>query len=124
MIENRIADALADIRLELFRGNKDPKIIDEIASEYDLEPGVLALRLAKAYGSLEELEDRQAKSMTMLAIETRMKHAIHEYAKTEAGVDIAKWLEERAGREPSRQEVEYADDLWMGHALSKLMAGR
>jgi len=124
VIENRIADALADIRLELFRGNRDPKVIDEIAREYDLQPSVLALRLAKAYGSLEDLQARQSKSLTMAAIETRMKQAIHEYAKTEAGVDIAKWLEERAGRRPSREEVEYADELWMQHMLSKLMANR
>src|SRR5690606_23185390 len=110
MIETRIADALADIRLELFRGNRNPKIVDEIAREYDLQPGVLAFRLAKAYGSLEDLEARQTESLARAAIEQRMKEAIHAYAETEAGVDIGKWLEERAGRKPSRQEIEYADE--------------
>ena len=122
MIEESISNALADIRLELFRGNRDPKIIEEIAAEYDLLPSVLAHRLAKAYGSLGDLGRREATSATMRAIEARMKSAIHAYPETEAGVDIAKWLEERAGRTPSRQEVEYADELWVQYNLKKLMA--
>lgn len=121
-IEERIADALADIRVELFRGNRDPKMIDEIATEYDLKPVVLAARLARAYGSLEEMDRWQAKSVSMRAIEARMKSAIHAYAATEGGVETAKWLEERAGRAPSWEEVQYADGLWMQNALSKLMA--
>ena len=124
MIEGRISDALADIRLELFRGNRDPKIIEVIAAEYDLLPSVLANRLAKAYGSLEYLGHREAASATMKAIEARMSAAIRAYAETEAGVDIAEWLAERAGRTPSRQEVEYADHLWVQYNLKKLMADR
>ena len=121
-IDERIADALADVRVELFRGNRNPKMIDEIAADYDLKPSVLAARLARAYGTLEEMDRWQAKSVSMRAIETRMKSAIHEYAVTEGGIEIAIWLEERAGRAPSWDEVQYADELWMRHALNKLMA--
>jgi len=122
--EERIADALADIRLELFRGNRDPNVIDKIAGDYDLKPSVLANRLARAYGSLEDLDKWQSKSASMRAIEARMRDAIHAYAETEAGVDIAKWLEERAGRTASRYEVELADELWMQRTLSKIMLGK
>ncbi len=122
MIEERVANALADVRLELFRGNRNPEMIDEIAAAYSLQPSVLVRRLAQAYGSLEDLDSWQAKSANMQAIETRMKAAIHEYATTTAGVDIAKWLEERAGRVPSRAEVEFADELWMNRTLSKMIA--
>lgn len=124
MIEQRIADALADVRLELSRGNRSPRIIDEVAAEYDLKPEVLAHRLAKAYGSLEALDGWQARSTAMNAVEARMKQAIHDYAETEAGVDIALWLEERAGRAPTRAEVELADELWVDRTLRKIMADR
>ena len=120
-IEHRIADAIADVRLELFRGNRDPKMIDQIAADYDLKPSFLANRLAKAYGSLADLDRWQTKSVPLHAIEARMKEAIHAYAKTEAGVDIAEWLEERAGRPPSRGEVQLADELWLDHALSRIL---
>lgn len=123
-VEQRILDALADIRLELFRGNKNPKIIDEIANEYNLKPSVLSARLAKAYGSIADLEARNTKSLAMAAIEAKMKRAIYDYAKTDAGIEIAKWLEERAGREPSWEEVQYADELWMSRVLNQLMADK
>lgn len=123
-VEQRILDALADIRLELFRGNRNPKIIDEIANEYNLKPSVLSARLAKAYGSMADLEARNTKSLAMAAIEARMKRAIYDYAKTDAGIEIAKWLEERAGRKPSWDEVQYADELWMSRVLNELMADK
>ena len=122
MIEERISDALADIRVELFRGNKSASMIDEIAAAYDLKPNVLAARLAKAYGSLEELDSRQNKSLARLQIEARMEKALYAYAESEAGVNIAKWLEERAGRRPSQAEIDLADQLWMQRTLSKLMS--
>jgi hypothetical protein len=122
--EERIADAIADLRLELFRGKRSPEIFNEIAAEYDLKPEVLANRVAKAYGSLEDLNNWQAKSVALQSIEARMKYAIHEYAKTEAGVDIAKWLAERAGREPTRSEVELADELWLRRVLNDMMTGK
>jgi len=121
-IEQQILDALADIRLELFRGNKNPKMIDEIAIEYGLKPEVLAVPLAKAYGSLADLETRHTKSLATAAIEARMKRAIFDYAQTEGGINIAVWLAERAGRAPSFEEVQFADELWMQHVLNKLMA--
>lgn len=124
MIEERISNAIADIRLELFRGNRDPKVIDEIAAVYDLQPSVLSARLAKAYGSLEEMDRWREKSASMRAIEARMKEAIYAYAETEAGVDIGKWLEDRAGRTPSRAEVELADELWVDRTFRRMMAGR
>jgi hypothetical protein len=124
VIEDRISNAIADIRLELFRGNRDPKVIAEIAAAYDLQPCTLSARLAKAYGSLEDMDRWQEKSVSMSAIEARMREAIHAYAETEAGVEIGKWLEERAGRAPSRAEVELADELWVDRAFRKMVAGR
>ena len=97
-------------------------MIDEIAAAYDLKPNVLAARLAKAYGSLEELDSRQNKSLARLQIEARMEKALYAYAESEAGVNIAKWLEERAGRRPSQAEIDLADQLWMQRTLSKLMS--
>lgn len=75
-------------------------------------------------GPLDEVAGKEAQRIEQGATEARMKQAIYEYSKSEAGVDIAKWLEERAGRRPTEQEIDYADELWMQQTLSNLMAGQ
>ena len=126
MSEQSISDAIADVRMALAKGDKRHDLIAEIAAAYGLRPSVLASRIERAYGSIEELDRRDQKSATMRAIEARMMKAIYDYADFEAdyGVNIAEWLAGRAGREPTHSEIQLADELWMKRALSKLMADK
>ncbi len=119
-IEERVSDALSDIRLALSKNEFGNGTVAKIAKDYALKPETLLARLEKAYGSIEDLETRISAQKKRIDIEQQMERAIIEYSKGECGVVISEWLAERGGRKPTQKEIELADTLWMQRRLSEL----
>jgi hypothetical protein len=127
-IEERVRDALEDLRDLLAEGREISGAIAEAAEAYELKADVLQVRALKAFGELTTVRGRVDAAKSEGARKFRLRSAIERYRTACLQDDVpggAEWLRDEVGDDLSEDERQAAlrecMDIWMYTQLSKIL---
>src|SRR5687767_9468373 len=104
-IEDRVADAIAELEALLASGEPPDDAIPVAAKFENLRPEVLKLRAEKVLGDLRAVKAKNDVRSERIAEQQRAKKAIYEFAEMDKVFkDFPNWFAERTGRQPTKAE--------------------
>ncbi|NML06533.1 hypothetical protein [Sphingomonas sp. G-3-2-10] len=113
-IEERVSDALVDLRAALGEGAQLEGTLDELAAYYHLKPEVLRVRAERAFGDLHSVQELIAVERIASSREALLRSAFTKYRILAFGLATARnhpvppsfgqWLEKEFGFSGPEQE--------------------
>ena len=120
-IEERVADALAELEALLADGEVPEDAIPAAARMENLKPEVLRVRAERALGDLRTVKAKNDLRTARIAQQQKAKKALYEFADTnKAYTDFPDWFEDRIGRPPTKAEAEEMERLSWESLLRKV----